>query len=412
VCTAGRHEHSGPTLLGSCERTGCKRYRRDTVDALVERALAGHRARLGDDLKAADDENSLARSLRVSEGDVRVSASDASACPRQVQYRERPPADFYPSWQDKRAAFIGTLIHDAVERVRKRLYPWRLFEQTVHVDGLGESKYDSYDPITAEVEDLKTAGDWKWDLVWDGGPPESEWEQVAIYGLSLHRQGLPVRDMKITYVQRAQGKDESYRRPWSEEYALAAVAKLVRMATQIELGVEQPRKYAGPSTSPICARYCFARDYCWNVPEAERNGRSPESWTLLGASPAELEVAAVLREYVDGRVAEKAGADQKSAAKAKVDGIAYGEYDGMVYGVTPRRVVDQEAYLDRVIAGAQTPEAERIPFDEIEKPRKDTTSLKIGKVSKAEQQRREKAARDLAKMQAEAERVALFGADA
>ncbi len=410
VCEHGRHTHGGASTLGRCSTEGCscRRYRRDVVDALVERVLLADDSGLADDLALGERANDAYRRNRKHEGDVRVSASDASSCPRQVQYRERPPDDFYRSWEDKRAARIGSAIHDYVMRVRKALYPWRLFEQPVHVDGLGESKYDSYDPIMARLDDTKTAGDWKWDVVTEDGPPESEWEQAHVYALSLVNDGYPVDEVTITYVQRAQGKDVVFRRPFDRAFAEAAVARLVRMATEIDLGIEQPRAYDGPATSPICARYCFARDYCWNVPQAERHGRSPESWTLLGADPEEKVVAEVLRAYVEGRDAESAGKEAKKVARAKVDGIPHGEYDGMRYGVTPTSRRDEKAYIARLVEWGMKPADERGPWTAIEVPRVTSESVKIGPIPKAEREKREREAAKHAQAVAEAEVEAMM----
>lgn len=413
VCGAGRHEHAGPQQQGACKRTGCRRYRRDLVDLLVEQAIAGHRNTLGDDLRQQDAENQAGRAARASEfGDVKVSASDHSACRRQVQYRERPPEDFYASWTDKRAAYMGQLIHDSVAALRKRLYPWREFEQPVKIEGIGESRFDEYDPIMGSLDDLKTAGDYKWSVITDDGPPESEWKQAFTYALSKHREGAYVRVVRIVYVQRADGRDVVFERPWNLEYAERAVDDLITLATQIDLGIEQPRDEPGPALSPICARYCFARDYCWNVPQAERHGRSPESWTLLGSTPDEQRIAAVLRDYMEHRSAKGAADKGQKAAAALVDGIAFGEYEGIRYGRDkPRAVLDEEAWERAVVEWALTPDGLRGPLKELHKPQREGTqgSIAIRPIPKAEREKRERAAAALAKAQQHAAEVAVMG---
>jgi hypothetical protein len=412
VCTAGRHEHAGASNQGACKRTGCRRYRRDLVDLLVEQAIAGHRNTLGDDLRQQDAENQAQRAARHSEGEVRVSASDHSTCRRQVQYRERPPEDFYGSWTDKRAAYMGQLIHDAVATLRQRLYPWRQFEQPVKIDGIGESRFDEYDPIMGSLDDLKTAGDYKWSVITDDGPPESEWKQAFTYALSKHREGEYVRVVRIVYVQRADGRDVVFERPWNLEYAERAVDDLITLATQIELGIEQPRDEPGPAASPICARYCFARDYCWNVPQAERAGRSPESWTLLGADPDDERIAALLVDYAAARDDKGAAGKRQDAAKALLDGIAFGEYGEMRYGRDkPRAVLDEQAWEQAVVEWALTPEGLRGPLKELHKPTREGTqgSIAIRKIPKAEREKRAKAAAVLAEQQRHAAEVALMG---
>lgn len=799
ACGAGRHRHSGPTCSGSCRATGCKRYRRDAVDALVEEVLAADTRGLADDLHLADKEHTRKRGLRKTEGTVRVSASDSSSCRRAIQYRERPDPGMILSPSDKRAAFVGSLIHDASMRVRRRLYPWRLFERNVEIPGLGASQYDSYDPITCKVDDTKcttpdtlvlmadgterradavlvgehvvawdavsdrltaarvgysasngeqsvvtifvaggrtltvtedhpvlvatragytwreaaqvqagdrvrlalgwqgrgsdhvrpsldgapcqhegsaphaartggrycpthytggpalpdahrplteddayllgvltgdggltgwqdtrdagvtftsadveivertrkclavfdatlteagqpyayrvafgksglrarafrewlirhnmlhgahdkrvpaevmagspgvraafaaglldtdgtvaphtaavtwasvsralladmqtliahlgaaatlnvarqqydgrehvsyvltvkraadvavlgsvlslatprkrdalaalagreqdrqgrshlarvvrversgiaetwaltiegfhthvtagivshnTAGDWKWDLVTDYGPPASEWRQVLIYGLALVRQGMEVRTVQITYLQRKNGHDERFERPFDISEAEAAVAYLTTIATQIELGIEQPRDEPGPGLSPLCTRYCEFRAHCWGIPQAEAAGRSPRSWTLLGPSPEDERVAEVLALYHAAQKAESGAEKEKKEHKETLGGIKPGEYGDLVLKITEMRRADQKGYIDRLIRWAESDPATRPPLDSIEVPTKMSPMTRIGPVPKAEQARRAKEAAKAAQAVAHAE---------
>ena len=399
VCGAGRHEHGGKTNRGGCKRTACKGYRRDPVDALVETALAAHERGMADDLRIADREHTAARGRRKHVGSVKVSASDSSSCRRAIQYRERPPADLYYSPSDKRAAFIGTLIHDGAMRVRKALYPWRLYEHTVHIEGLGDSQLDQYDPITATVDDTKTAGSWKWDVVTDGGPPLSEWRQVFIYGLALVHEGYPVEMAQITYVNREKGRDQIFRRPWDQEQAEAAVAYLTNIATQIEMGVEMPRDEPGPDLSPICSRYCEFRDYCWNIPQAADAGRTPQSWTLLGPEPADPEIEAALAEYVEGLEVEKEGVRRKEAAKALIGGIRPDRYGLFKFSVTPTAGrPDMKGYVERIKTWLGMDPVTRVDFEDIEIPRTPGTMTRIGRVPKSvlEKEARDQAKRDKA----------------
>lgn len=399
ACGAGRHAHAGKTQRGGCKANGCKAYRRDPVDALVLAALAAADRGMADDLRIADREHTAARGRRKHVGTVKVSASDSSSCRRSIQYRERPPADLYYSPSDKRAAFIGSLIHDGAMRVRKALYPWRLYEQTVHIEGLGDSQYDQFDPITATVDDTKTAGSWKWDLVTDSGPPPSEWRQVLIYGLALLHQGHRVETVQITYVNREKGRDQRFQRPFDKDKAEAAVAYLTNIATQIEMGVEQPRDEPGPDLSPICGRYCEFRDYCWNIPQAKDAGRSPQSWTLLGPEPADPEIEAALSEYVGALADEGAAKDRKAAAKALVGGLRPDRYGFFKFSVSPTAgSPNMKAYVERIKVWLGMDPTTRVDFDDIEIPRTPGTMTRIGRVPKSvlEKEARDQAKRDKA----------------
>lgn len=383
TCGAGRHEHAGRTLRGRCERTGCKRYRRDPVDMLTEAALRADQRGLAADLAIADAKHTRKRGQRKHEGEVRVSASDVSACRRKVQYRERPPADLYLSPSDKRAAFVGSLIHDAAVRVRKPMYPWRLFEQSVEIPGLGTSQYDMFDPITGKVDDTKTAGSWKWDVVTDYGPPPSEWKQVLMYGLALEHAGHKVRTVQITYINREKGRDQPFERPYVRAEAEAAVAGLTTLATQIELGIEQPRDEPGPGLSALCSHYCEFRDYCWEVPQAEAAQRSPQSWIRLGPTPAEPDITEALVEYREHQQAESAAKKAKAEARAVLDGIKPDRYGDLKLGNSPTERADQKAYIERIRRWGESDPATRGAFEDIEVPKTTSMTLRVGPVPKA-----------------------------
>ncbi|MCC9309130.1 hypothetical protein LN042_18925 [Kitasatospora sp. RB6PN24] len=361
-CGAARHQHRGAKHTGAHPPTDCRRYRRDPADLLLERAQDGAHQGLGQDLATYDRTHRRTGHNRTNRpaGTWSIGASDTASCRRAIQYRERPPVDYTPAPADKRAAMAGTLIHDSAAARRRALYPWRLYEQPVILPGLDRpSHFDEYDPITGVLYDFKTAGDWKWANVGDNGPPEAEWDQVQLYGFALTMVGHAVREVRIIYLERKSGVDEEFARPYDEATARRALARLTAIATALDVGAELPRDRSGPSTDPICKRFCPARVHCWNMTEAEQAGRSPESFTLV-EDRADIEWA--LAEYDRHRAAKSAAAKQQEFAQVLLLGVPAGSYGEFEYDKTSDRLNDPEP--DPVARALQLEEFWDYPADQ------------------------------------------------
>lgn len=404
VCTAPRAEHTGESGTGKCERTGCRRYRVNQTWALVYRVLDADRMSLGDSIRAADwrERQRHYRANPRKDGEWSIGASDTSTCPKAIQYRNKPPDDLELAPEDKRPARIGTIVHDETMRRMKALYPWRQFKRRVLIPGLDrESELDMYDPLTGVVDDIKTAGDWKWDALGDDGPDQETWEQVLLYGLALEEAGEYVTRVRLSYIKRCNGHDEPFEMPYDRRAAEAARQRLLGYATALDLGHDLPRAGNGPSHGFPCAG-CPYRWHCWNVPAAERVGRSPESYTILGAEPDEPEVVWAIEKRIDAAAQEKAGKAAVAEARTLLEGVPpgrYGDYEGYEQKVPGFGGVDPARYVETLEANYVLTDGERPPLTALIKPTKPKAwYTRWGKVRKAtrdrerlERQRREKA---------------------
>ena len=396
VCGQPVAEHPGKANGGGLPEAGCKRRRLDPESRTLLAAGRTVERTLGQDLRAGDLSRNRARTKhKRKHGKWGVGASDASSCRAAIGYRENPPADLVTNVVDKRAALMGTIIHEGVRRIRKRRYPWRSYEMDVFVPGFDTvSRCDEYDPILGIVFDLKTSGSAKWDMIAVDGPPEGEWEQVMLYGLGLRAAGHFVHEVRIVYVQRADGRDEVYVRPYDEAVALAAVDRLTAVLDMLDHDVQPPRDREGPSTDAICRNYCPARDHCWNVPEAERQGRSPESWTLV---MDDADVEHVLGEYVAHRTVEGAAKKEKERYKALFEGVPEGQYGDIVYrhnggNLLPpaesptARVTQLEQFYD--LPEDQRPPLVDLPYPKVQKRSNKVLQVKPVRAATAQRRRR------------------------
>ncbi|GAA2746193.1 hypothetical protein GCM10010440_36970 [Kitasatospora cinereorecta] len=371
-CGAPRHVHRGAKRSGGHAPTACGRYRRDPADLLRERAQAGTGRSLGQDLAEYDRARRRSRRVPRPKGHWSIGASDTTSCRRAIWYRENPPPGYTPAPTDRRAATAGILIHDSVAARRRALYPWRLYEQRVTLPGLDRpSRYDEYDPITGILYDFKTAGDWQWSQVGEKGPAEEVWDQAQLYALALVLAGELVREVRIIYFERKSGADEEFARPYDENAARRALARLTAIATALDLGTELPRDRSGPSNDPICRRYCPARIHCWNMQEAASAGRSPESYTLI-EDRADIEWA--LADYDRHRAAKSDADKQQSIAKTLLQGVPYGTYGEYEYVRTGGRLKDPEpdltARVRQLEAFWDNPPGERPSLHELDYPTK------------------------------------------
>lgn len=400
VCGAGRHAHSGKGSTGGCKSTGCRRYRADQAWELAYAALDAQQMKLGTALRKAD---AIIRARHnaanpVEPGTWRIGVSDVDTCPKAIEYRNKPPEDFVPDWEDKREAMVGTIIHEGAEARLRLTFPWREFEQSVEVPGLDrKSRFDWYDPIVCEAGDVKTAGDWRWDKLGDFGPDEETWDKVQIYGLALEESGRPVKTVRLDYIKRANGHDESFTRPYDRARAVAARDRLLSYATALDLGIELPRIGEGPDRDPLCKR-CFARSHCWSIPQAEAAGRSPYSFTMLGPSPEDEQVAWAIESLVEAREAEKKGKDAVDQAKDLLKGVEtgrYGAFEG--YETNGGAGPDWKGYADRLRAVFELPEDQRPALDDLPLPTSRRYSyVKWGRVRKATLEAEAKRARGVA----------------
>lgn len=354
-----------------------------TARALAEAALAvADREVMDDIVEAVDAEH-------VPSGNTGPRVSDVGSCRRSVWYREAPPEGFTAdplSYQ--RQAALGTIIHAKAAAVRAARYPWRWYETEVSVPGLDKkARIDEYDPVLGEVTDDKTAGARRWEMVGDDGPAPSAWQQAAVYAYALDDLGLPVRTLRIIVINRDTGAEEHFRQPYDPATARAALDDLIELATMLDLGVVPPRDGSGPSNDWQC-RGCFARSHCWNLDAAAEAGRSPESYTILGAEPADPTIIWAGEKVLAAREVRLAAEKAEKEAKALIDGIEAGEYGDLTFKTTRRSMPEYKESFDRAVQLYALPDKFRPPLAEVAEPVK-----RIDKYTTVSRQRAAKRAR-------------------
>ncbi len=320
---------------------------RDVMDDIVDAVQAGY----------------------VPSGNSGPRVSDVGSCRRSVWYRESPPDGFTPDPPKYlRQAALGTLIHEKAAEVRAQRYPWRRYEFEVTIPGLDKKgRVDEYDPILGEVTDDKTAGSRKWDKVGEDGPADEAWDQGLLYGLALEEMGLPIQSVRVIVINRDNGMEEHFRRPYDPAAARQVLDDLIELATMLDLGVVPPRDGTGPGTDWQC-RSCFALSHCWNTDAAAAAGRLPESFTLLGQEPSDETIVWAAERLMAARRAAKAAKAEEDAAKDLMEGVEPGEYGDYVVSLTKRQMPNYRESFERLLQLYALSEAHRPPVAEVEKP--------------------------------------------
>lgn len=362
---------------GASNRAGiagvCQRYRRDPVHALVEKALIGRERTFRQDAHEYDRKtNQHERRRRAPKvaGEWSIGPSDVATCRKAIEYRERPPEDYHPAPSDKQAAHMGSIVHEGFRRRRKALYPWRQFEQDVTLPGLDRpGRFDEYDPIIARCGDAKSAGKWMWEQVGKVGVPTAVVDQTMLYAYALRLTGKPVEDVEVIYINRENGAAESFLFPYDEQRAVKALTYLRTIADTLDLGMPLPRDRQGPSTDPICGRFCAARRHCWNMDEADDRGASPEYVTLVKHDP---DVQWALEQYDTAREAEGEAKREKERMKALIEGADYGQYGTLIYkrtgGNYGEPVSDMKARVEQLETFYEMSADERPPLADLPWP--------------------------------------------
>lgn len=125
-----------------------------------------------------------------------VGPSEIGGCRRKVWHRLQGTEPINSTLG--MAAFMGTAIHEKIERRLATLADDRyMIETEVEFDGL-KGHVDLYDTVNREVIDWKTITKKKAR----GFPSEQQWTQVHIYGLLLTENGFPVETVTLVGIPR------------------------------------------------------------------------------------------------------------------------------------------------------------------------------------------------------------------
>ncbi|MFC5911817.1 PD-(D/E)XK nuclease family protein [Streptacidiphilus monticola] len=280
---------------------------------------------------------------------TQLGASDTT-CQRRAAYRLAGTA---PSDDpDKRAAMLGTYIHEGLLHAARTRFGW-LVETSVadhlirgHIDAVQldeatarllpkrlrpQVPADPADGVT--VEDIKTKSTRVWDRVVRYGATAAELRQLYTYARLLHTAGfedvpgqrhlaklgpVPVRTLRLRFVNRDNG-DEVIQEFGYDDWEAEAARWWVERLHDYPTPEDAPRDFDGPGLSTVCD-HCAFRSLCW--PPTDPPGVAPQ--TVLVHDDADR--AAALADYVRGHEIARRGEAIKQLARKKLDNAPAGIY--------------------------------------------------------------------------------------
>jgi hypothetical protein len=342
------------------------------VDVLVRAALEGARRDFRDDMRDAAAADRAARPhTDPGPGAWRLGPSDYLKCRMAIWYANQPREGLRLAPTDESAARAGQLLEDSWVAVQQQRYPWREYQVEVRLDGIDRpGRMDIYDPITATVDDCKSLSEGRWEQLMAAGPFDDHIGQVMLYALGLEAAGRPVHRVSLTYVNRSDIRSQRFTWPWdddSRKLAEQALDWLLAQATMLDLGIQPDRDRSGPSTDPIC-RNCRYRLECWNIEQAQARGRSPESYTVLGADPDDERVAWALAQIVGAREVKNAAEKGYEAVQPLAKGLKLGPYGEFEIVRGRKGGINWKDYHERTVEWASQPEATRGDISDVPVP--------------------------------------------
>ncbi|WP_127356474.1 PD-(D/E)XK nuclease family protein [Actinacidiphila soli] len=276
-----------------------------------------------------------------------LGASD-TVCERRAAYVlfGATPSD----WSEKRAAILGTYIHEGLLGAARSEYGWlvemAVADETIrgHIDAVQLDEATTarvparHRPkVPAEhgvtVEDVKTKSTYLWDKVRRYGPSAAELRQVYLYADLLRTTGfedrrgqrylaklgpLEVARIRFRFVNRDNGEEHV------EEFAFdpneATRARWwVQRVRELNSPEEGRRDFDGPGLDAICD-HCPFMTACWGLP------KSPGAAVQTVLIHDDADRTKALEEYVRGHELETEGKRMKGLARKKVDLSPAGVY--------------------------------------------------------------------------------------
>ncbi|MFF0291038.1 PD-(D/E)XK nuclease family protein [Streptomyces sp. NPDC005262] len=276
-----------------------------------------------------------------------LGASD-TVCERRAAYVlfGTTPSD----WSEKRAAILGTYIHEGLLGAARTEYGW-LVERAVADDTIrGHIDAVQLDQATAArvparhrpkvaaehgvtVEDVKTKSTYLWEKVRRYGPSAAELRQVYLYADLLRTTGfedvrgqrylaklgpLEVARIRFRFVNRDNGEEHIEEFDFDPNEATRA-RWWVQRVRELKSPEEGRRDFDGPGLDAICD-HCPFMTACWGLPESP--GAAVQ--TVLIHDDADRTEA--LAEYVRGHELALQGNRMKALARKKVDLSPAGVY--------------------------------------------------------------------------------------
>lgn len=188
------------------------------------------------------------------------------------------------------------------------------------------------------VLDLKTVGEWRLQAVRRSGAFYDHVMQVAAYALAKLQAGQPPKWLVILYLDRANGDEEAFVIPFTNEHVTMVIDRVAEIRRWAEDDPDTaPRRDAsgatmnGPGYSFKCNECPWLRR-CWG-PDAKPGQRQRHDHD-------NAEVEALLLEYIEVNAIEGPAKRRKDEIAKLLETAKHGTYGAVRYHRAPDTIVD------------------------------------------------------------------------
>lgn len=309
--------------------------------------------------------------------------SALSGCTRFAAYAiAGTPASDRIDAGEGRAANLGTWEHNGLlPRVAAEFEAGHTETNvTLHAAGLDIPGHIDLD-VPSMVLDLKTVGEWRLQAVRQGGAFYDHVMQVAAYAVAKLQAGQPPRWLVVLYLDRANGDEQAFVIPFTNEHVLMVIDRVAEIRQWAEGDPDTtPRRDAsgaamsGPGYSFKCNDCPWLRR-CWG-PDAQPGQRYRHDHD-------DAEIESLLLEYIEANSVEGPAKRRKAEIAELLETAKYGTYGAARYHRSPDMIVDDPFAALKIL--------KTLGYDVPQHPKRGTLSIRLTTTTAKKRKPRKKA---------------------
>ena len=295
--------------------------------------------------------------------------SALSGCTRFAAYAiAGTPTSDQPEAGESRAANLGTWEHNGLLPRMATQFDHGTTEVDVilHAAGLTIPGHIDLD-VPHMVMDLKTVGEWRLQAVRQAGAFYDHVMQVAAYAVAKLQAGQPPRWLVILYLDRANGDEQAFVIPFTNEHVMMVIDRVAEIRRWAEEDPDTaPRRDAsgaamcGPGYSFKCNDCPWLRR-CWG-PDAQPGQRYRHQHD-------DAEVEALLLEYIETNAIEGPAKRRKAEIAEMLETAKYGTYGTARYNRSPDTIVDDPFEALKIL--------KTLGYEVPQRPKRGTLSIRL-----------------------------------
>lgn len=305
--------------------------------------------------------------------------SALSGCTRFAAYAVAgTPASDQIDAGEGRAANLGTWEHNGLLPRLADEFTEGAIETNVTLKAAGLNIPGHIDlDVPFMVLDLKTVGEWRLQAVRQSGAFYDHVMQVASYAVAKLQAGQPPRWLVILYLDRANGDEQAFVIPFTNEHVMMVIDRVAEIRRWAEGDPDDaPRRDAsgvamsGPGYSFKCNECPWLRR-CWG-PDAQPGQRYRHDHD-------DAEVEALLLEYIEVNAVEGPAKRRKAEIAEMLETAKYGTYGAARYHRSPDTIVDDPHAALKIL--------KTLGYDVPQRPKRGTLSIRLNTTTTAKKRK-------------------------